>query len=349
MPEGQFLGWQPGRIYTKGSDDIPWVLKPGSDLVIQVHMNPTGKLEDFQCSVGLYFTDQPPEKTPFKIKLTSFAIDIPPSEKEYHVLDEFELPSDVEITRVLPHAHYLCRRMEGYAELPDGTKKQLILIRNWDFNWQADYLYKQPVFLPRGTKIKMDFTYDNSSKNRANPHSPPLRVVYGPQSSDEMAELWFQLLLKNPGDKQRFYQEYRKKNKSLLIEFGQSRLAKETTDPNLLMMAAQAKLAEGDQGGAYSNFLKVVQLDPKRFNAWFNIGSMLWKVGQLESAKQAFDQVRKIDPNDAQAYGSLGLIHLRQGNRQEAEKYLRQAIKLDPNDAIALKALQQLINDDRAD
>ncbi len=135
MPEGQFLSWQPGKIYSTSDNSIPWMLQPGTDLVIQVHMNPTGKVEDFSCSVGLHFTETPPSSIPYKIKLTSLAIDIPSETSFYRVKDSMQLPVDVQLTRILPHAHYLCKRMEGYAIFPDGIKKRLILIKNWDFNW----------------------------------------------------------------------------------------------------------------------------------------------------------------------------------------------------------------------
>lgn len=151
MPEGQFLSWQPGKIYSESSNNIPWLLRPGTDLVIQVHMNPTGKIEAFQCSIGFHFTDKPSESIPYKIKLTSLAVDIPPGTGFYRVQDSMVLPVDTKLTRILPHAHYLCRRMEGYAILPDGTKKWLILIKDWDFNWQGDYVYKEPIVLPKGT------------------------------------------------------------------------------------------------------------------------------------------------------------------------------------------------------
>ena len=107
---------------------------------------------------------------------------------------------DVQMLGVLPHAHYLCKRMEGFTTLPDGTRKWLLLIKNWDFNWQGDYQYRTPVVLPRGTKLSMRYSYDNSTNNVANPNMPPLRVKYGPQSGDEMAELWFQLLPANQTD-----------------------------------------------------------------------------------------------------------------------------------------------------
>ena len=343
MPEGQFLSWQPGKIYSKSDNSIPWMLQPGTDLVIQVHMNPTGKVEDFSCSVGLHFTETPPSSIPYKIKLTSLAIDIPSETSFYRVKDSMQLPVDVQLTRILPHAHYLCKRMEGYAIFPDGNKKRLILIKDWDFNWQGDYIYETPIKLPKGTVLHMDYTYDNSTGNLANPHSPPKKVTYGPESSNEMAELWFQFILKSLEDRKKFKEKVRIKNKQVLIQFGQSTLGSETNDPDLLLITAQAHLAAGDQQAAFRAFSRVVQLDPKRFDAWFNIGTMLRSSGQDDAAKQAFGNVIRIDPNDAEAYGSLGIIFQEEGKLEPAEKCFRAALRLNPTDQIAANALLQIL------
>ena len=347
MPEGQFLSWQPGKIYSESDNNIPWLLQPGTDLVIQVHMNPTGKIEDFKCSVGLHFTDTPPSRIPYKIKLTSLAVDIPPETAFYRVQDSMRIPVDVRLTRILPHAHYLCRRMEGYAVLPNGMKQQLILIKDWDFNWQGDYIYQKPIELPKGTVLHMDYSYDNSAGNLANPHSPPKRVTYGPESTDEMAELWFQFVVNNLEDRSIFEEQVKQKNKEVLIQFGSSRLGQETNDPNLLMITAQAYLAADNQQAAFKTFSKVVQLDPKRFNAWFNMGAMLRISGQNQAAKQAFGNVIRIDPNDAEAYGSLGIIFLEEGKIEPAEKCFRAALRLNPIDQVAANALSQILDQRR--
>src|SRR5438552_520211 len=100
----------------------------------------------------------------------------------------------------LPHLHYLGKEVQGFALLPDGTKKWLLFIKHWDFNWQGEYRYLEPVFLPKGAILTMHYTYDNSNENIHNPNHPPRRVVFGPQSTDEMGELWLQLLPNNASD-----------------------------------------------------------------------------------------------------------------------------------------------------
>ncbi|MEI4884321.1 hypothetical protein, partial [Klebsiella pneumoniae] len=72
------------------------------------------------------------------------------------------------------------------AHLPDGTERRLLWIKDWDFNWQSAYTYASPLPLPSGTRVEMEYTYDNSEQNPRNPSHPPVRVTYGEQTTNEM-------------------------------------------------------------------------------------------------------------------------------------------------------------------
>ena len=89
------------------------------------------------------------------------------------------LPRDVQLAGLTPHAHYLCKDMKVTATLPDGSTKPLIWIKDWDFNWQNAYRYKTPLDLPKGTRIDLEYTYDNSENNPHNPTHPPVRIHWG--------------------------------------------------------------------------------------------------------------------------------------------------------------------------
>ena len=199
-PPGHFVGWAPGGVQVRGSDEIAWPLNPGTDLVLQLHLRPTGVPELVEPKVGFYFARQPPTKATALIMLGSFEIDIPPGDSDYLVTDTYRLPVDVEALSVYPHAHYLGKLVWGQATLPDGTTKWLIRIDEWNFNSQEEYRYRTPIFLPAGTTLSMRWLYDNSTDNPSNPNDPPRRVVYGSLSSDEMSDLVLQVLPRNKED-----------------------------------------------------------------------------------------------------------------------------------------------------
>ncbi len=208
MPSGQLMGWQPGKAPYFCEPGLSWLLRTNTDLVLQLHMHPSGKPETVQPSIGFYFTDQPPTNAPFRIGMVCFNIDIPPGASDYAVDNSYTLPVDVTLLRVSPHAHYLAKEMQGYAVLPNGEKKWLIWIKSWDFNWQGDYEYSTPQALPAGTRLVMHYTYDNSTNNFRNPSNPPRRVRLGPQTTDEMGELWFQTLTRTRQDRERLSRDY---------------------------------------------------------------------------------------------------------------------------------------------
>lgn len=194
LPARGLGGWTPGAGPIEFPEGASAVLPKGSDLVLQLHLRRTGKPEMEQSSLGLYFTDTPPQKRIVDIPLGSNRIDIPPGERAYKVTDQFTLPVDVEAVGIIPHAHYICKDMKGWAVLPGGTKKWLIWIADWDFNWQEQYRYQTPVSLPAETRLEMEFTYDNSDENPRNPNHPPKRVLWGPDLTDEMAGLHLQVI-----------------------------------------------------------------------------------------------------------------------------------------------------------
>ena len=70
-------------------------------------------------------------------------------------------------------------------------------ITDWDFRWQHVYREVEPDPLPKGTRLSMEYTYDNSADKHAQPELPPARVLWGQRSRDEMGDLWFQLLAKS--------------------------------------------------------------------------------------------------------------------------------------------------------
>ncbi len=200
-PEGHFLGWTPGQVAPLVPSDLAWPLEPGSDLVVQLHMQPSGAVAEVKPSIGLFFGDGPPRHTPTILRLGSQSIDIAPGERRYVIKDAYTLPVDVDVLAVQPHAHYRAREIKGIATLPDGSTRWMMHITDWDFRWQHVYREVAPIALPKGTVLSMEYTFDNSAENVRNPQQPPARVSWGQRSQDEMGDLWFQLLAPNDRDR----------------------------------------------------------------------------------------------------------------------------------------------------
>ena len=112
----------------------------------------------------------------------------------------FTLPIDAEVVSAGGHAHYLAREMRMTATLPGGRKAELFAIPNWKFNWQERYYFAKPVRLPKGTRLDVEVSYDNSAENPTNPSMPPRRVTFGEQSTDEMGSVTIELVPVNEAE-----------------------------------------------------------------------------------------------------------------------------------------------------
>jgi tetratricopeptide (TPR) repeat protein len=343
MPGGQLLGWQPGKTPSVAAKGLAWILNKNTDLVLQLHMHPTGKPETIQPSVGFYFTDEPPTNICFRINLTYLPIDIPAGVKDYAVEESYTLPVDVEVMAVSPHAHYLGKQLEGYAILPDRTRKRLLLIKDWDFNWQGDYRYAKPVFLPRGTTLAMHFSYDNSAENARNPTQPPRRVKYGLQTTDEMGELFFQVLPGNAQERNILADDFSRKLAQYTIDYNEYLLRTNPNDAVAHTKVGRALVYLGRVADGLEHLHSAVKADPDYDKAHYELGFVFLRQNLVPDAKSEFETVIRLNPEDYQAHGSLGSIWLRLGRLEEAESCFRTALRINPDDVVAQKNLERLL------
>ena len=193
-PSGGLGGWAPGYVPEFLPEGVGRPIRKGADLVVQEHFHPSGKAEEEQSMIGLYFTKKPPQKI-LVTTMHGAPLDIPAGDSNYETTGSFKVPFGVEVSGIIPHAHLLCKEIQVQATLPDGTDLPLIWIKDWDWNWQEQYQYKKPMNIPAGTQVTMRFRYDNSAANPRNPTIPPREVKFGEQTSDEMALVFFQILL----------------------------------------------------------------------------------------------------------------------------------------------------------
>ncbi|MGH9592595.1 MAG: ascorbate-dependent monooxygenase [Bryobacteraceae bacterium] len=197
------VGWAPGATPLAVDSAISQPVRPGTDVVVQIHYHPSGKPEQDQSSLGLKFSG-PPSKGRALLLVFNRNIDIPAGDSHYVLKGSITMPQDGELWGITPHAHYLAQEMKITARMPDGSVTPLIYIKDWDFNWQGQYTYTEPIKLPKGTRIEMEFTYDNSADNPHNPSNPPVRVRFGEQTKDEMGLAFLGIVLPSPADVQPF-------------------------------------------------------------------------------------------------------------------------------------------------
>jgi Tfp pilus assembly protein PilF len=347
-PEGQLLGWTPGQAAHAVLDGMQWRLEPGSDLVMQLHLQPSGKREPLIVSVGLFFTSAEPTRAPVGLRLGSETIDIPAGDAHFDVEDRYVLPVDVNLIAIQPHAHNLARTMRAEATLPDGRVVPLIGIDDWDFRWQDVYRYAAPLSLPRGSTIAMRFTYDNSAANPRNAHQPPTRVVWGQNTTDEMGDLWLQLVPQKASDFAALSQDVRRKAHSEDLAAYTKLLQNDPDNPLRHDAVAALYFEAGNMEETIAHYSKSLQLNPMSPSTHYNVGIALAARGRRNDAIAHFEQALRLDPEYAQAHNNFGALLYVLGRRSEAAEHFRKAIALRPDNLEARTNLAALLSADGA-
>jgi hypothetical protein len=193
-----------------GYDDYrPWnagkLVPAGSDIILSVHYTTNGKAVTDRTKIGFTVAKTPPsnkflvqgagEDTPVIAPTTAnnravFAsaynpeFAIPPNEANWLAPPmDITFLKDVELVRLRPHAHVRGKSAEYTLTYPDGRDEVVLNVPHYDFNWQLSY--GTELKIPKGTRMRFEFRYDNSVNNKNNPD--PKRWVYqGFQSWEEM-------------------------------------------------------------------------------------------------------------------------------------------------------------------
>jgi tetratricopeptide (TPR) repeat protein len=338
MAEGDVqnvYGWSPGKAPVLEPSDSAWALEPGSDLIVQLHMVSRGMSETVRPALGLFFSTTPPTRVPLTIKLESKSIDIPAGESNYVVRDSYVLPADVDLVSVYPHAHYLATTMRGTARLPDGTTRTLLSISRWDVRWQDQYRYKAPLFLPKGTTVTMDFAYDNSGGNRNNPQRPPVRVRWGPKSTDEMGALWLEVIPRQREDSDLLTRDFLSRELRADTEAAELRARSDPANPAAHNALALKYMASRRFDEAEDELEKALGLQPTDAEAHSNLGTLLQARGRLTDGVRHLEQAARLKPNDDRIRVNLGNGRHAMGDEAAAIGEYRRAVKLNSSNADA--------------
>jgi len=300
-----------------------------------LHMQPTGKPEDVQVRAAFYFTDKPPVRTPIGLRLGSETIDIDPGDAHYVVSDSYVLPVDADLLAVQPHAHNLARQMHAEAALPGGAAIPLITIDDWDFRWQDVYRYEKPIRLPRGSRISMQYVYDNSAANVRNPTHPPAHVVWGQNTTDEMGDLWLQLVPVANSDFAPLADDIGRKTRGEDIAAYTKLLNSDPSNPLRHDTVGMLSLQGGDPVSAAREFRASLALNSESAPTHYNLGIALSLERQYDEAIGQFRDALRIDPNYADAHNNLGALLTLRGAFDEAVVHYRRAIAIrdDSSDA----------------
>jgi len=191
------VGFAPGEQPAMYSPGFARKVPAGANLLFQVHYTPNGTATKDITTVGLIYA-----KTPVKYSLVTRPIlearfVIPPGDPNYEVKSAYTFNEPAHLYSFMPHMHLRGKDFEYRAVFPDGTSKILLSVPHYDFSWQTYYVTKEPIAVPKGTRIECVAHYDNSTNNKYNP-DPTKAVRWGDQTWEEMMIGWMTFVYDHP-------------------------------------------------------------------------------------------------------------------------------------------------------
>lgn len=349
-PDGQLVTWTPGMQADAGLPGVAWRLRPGNVLVLHTHMQPSGKPQTVRFRVGLHYADGPPQERPLILRIGSRAIDIPAGARWHVISDAYQLPIDVDVQFVFPHAHSLCRGIQVVAQLPDGGEQTVISIPAFDENWHDKYRFAKPLRLPAGTKLVSTFTYDNSADNVRNPHDPPERVVYGSSADDEMSDVYLQVTPVDPRRREVLLEDYNQYELDSKIVGYRKTLELHHDDPWSREGLASCYVAKKEASKAIALLDERQDSAAESVHSLVILGMAFLANGEHLHAQDLLRRALDQDPLYPIAWLGLGQALVAGNEPVEAEKALRRAVELAPGLTVAnLDLADLMVGRDRLD
>jgi len=196
--EGRLLvGFAPGEDPTVFAPGFARKVPAGSNLVFQVHYTPNGTAVKDVTTVGLIYAKEPIKHTVITRPVLQTAFEIPAGDPNYEVKSSYTFNDNAHLYSFMPHMHLRGKDFVYRAVFPDGTSKTLLSVPRYDFSWQTYYVAKDPIAMPKGTRIECTAHFDNSTNNKYNP-DPTKAVRWGDQTWEEMMIGWMSFVYDNP-------------------------------------------------------------------------------------------------------------------------------------------------------
>jgi hypothetical protein len=175
----------PGTPATVFAPGTALLVKAGSVLTFQVHYTTAGTETTDQTSIGFKFASQPPASEVRAAAMINPRFMIPAGAGNHPVEAALEFVDDVTIYSLVPHTHLRGKSWEYTLTYPDGRSEVVLSVPKYDFSWQTEYIFAEPLRIPKGATLRGLAWYDNSNANKANPDSSQ-DVYWGDQTWEEM-------------------------------------------------------------------------------------------------------------------------------------------------------------------
>ncbi len=341
-PEALFTVWTPRASVSEAPLGTGWRVHPDADFVVTLHLKPNGSPQEIRPMIACWFASQPIHHV-LALRMANETIEISGAAEEYSVRDSFVIPVPTKLHGIYPVANQLAQSVRLDLFKPDSQGERAFEIREWKANAQEDYKFKEPIELPAGTRLEMKYVYSNSSGQ----NTVPKAVKWGPNLTDEVGELYLQLVVDHEAKAIRLAHSINRHQLALAIERAEQRFdpdsgahaelaylyadlgnhetavahgqkavveAEKTEDKALQANAhgalGAAYLTNDFQFSAEEHLKKATALDPNNPNHWFNLGNVYLNYKVSAHAIECYNKALELDSEDARILNNVGTAHL---------------------------------------
>jgi mono/diheme cytochrome c family protein len=194
FPMGMLGGTGPGTDASEFPDGYGRIIEQGTTIQFNMHYHKesgpgTGVWD--QSAIGLTFHDKPVEHEVSWGAIGTMGFRIPAGATRHKVTAQQRFSTDTTILAMFPHMHLRGAGAKYTAHYPDGTEEVLLDVPNYDFNWQTNYIFKEPKKIPAGTTVKVDMWFNNNeAQAELSGINPNRSVGFGQPTTDEMMYGW---------------------------------------------------------------------------------------------------------------------------------------------------------------
>jgi peroxiredoxin len=199
LPDGGIGGWSPGMVLRHLPEEAGNFLPKGADIVLQVHYHRSGRAERDRTQLGLYYCRKPVKGRMQGLSVPAQFLRVPAGDGRYRVTGSIRVRQKCRLIEIMPHMHMLGHHIRVHMTRPGEPKRTLVAIDDWDFNWQENYYFKEPIDVSEGTRFDVEGVFDNSAANPNNPNRPPRTVFAGLATSNEMCVGFLGVVADRPG------------------------------------------------------------------------------------------------------------------------------------------------------
>jgi hypothetical protein len=183
-------GWAPGGGVVRFPEGYGMEIKPDERLVLQMHYYYSGpQVDGVTDQSGYAFetaetVEHPVIMTPFG----GYDFEIPANRDSVEYVARQDIPEEyppIPILGVFPHMHVLGKSYR--LDIRRGDEDICVSeAPKYDFYNQLSYIFREPMSLEGGDKVRFTCVWDNSAESPNRLPGEPTKVVFGEGTNDEM-------------------------------------------------------------------------------------------------------------------------------------------------------------------